>query len=387
MNRIFRHKYTIFSLMAAMAMLMVSATGCIMDNEEPGTPDDEGLMMVSFRVVTPNQTAASRGVTPPDGSGNWGTIDPNDPGTEFDNLLLPNQLKVFITDDQSNSLAEVTMLSLSGPSATGEREYIGFITGDDTFENVQSKGAKLHVIANAGNDLTDTNGEINSDKSFEKSGQGFDAIPMWGVATVQKKPFSEMKKGERFEVQETIWLLRAMAKVEILLKEPIDDNYIQTLTGATLDGVNGSGYLLPLSTNTGWKTVSETKALSYDDSFRPLKKGTETATINATPQDNAIVFYLPDCANPNGDTANELAINVSYTTKETPEGGQPETGTIYFRPYENGTANTTGDPYNIVRNHLYRFTITGIDPNSQLTLQYTVCPWLVPSTVNPPTFE
>lgn len=386
MNRIFRHKYTIFSLMAAMAMLMVSATGCIMDNEEPGTPDDEGLMMVSFRVVTPNQSAASRGVTPPTGTNTWDDAYDNAEGSDFDNMLLRDQFKVIITNNNCtqqvaiiDNIYCVTTTTADGASKT--YEFLGIIN-DANFDDVKKLAdGKLHVIANAGNNATLADGT-----TFQKYGQGLDAIPMWGVQTVD---FSKMTKGERFTVPDPVWLLRAMAKVEILLKEPIADNYIQTLTGATLDGVNGSGFLLPVGSTEGspiWKTVRDTKALSYDDSYRP-NPSKITDPLKANPQDGKIVFYLPECANPNGDTANQLAINVSYKTKETPEDGEPETGTIYFRPYDNGTANTTGDPYNIVRNHLYRFTITGIDPNSQLTLQYTVCPWLVPDPINPPTFE
>lgn len=358
MNRIFRHKYTIFSLMAAMAMLMVSATGCIMDNEEPGTPDDEGLMMVSFRVVTPNQSAASRGITPPTRTDKW---DNNgEAGTDFDNLLLADQLKVFITDDQSNSLAEVTMLSLSGPSSTGEREYIGFITGDDTFTNVHDNGKKLHVIANAGNGLTDTNGEINNDKSFKKSGQGFDAIPMWGVATVN---FNGMTKGERFDAGE-VWLLRAMAKVEIQVS-PDDDNIIDGLNSASLPGVNGTGYLLP----TGWDGIGQTKELSYSASYNPYilnEENKRDLTLSSTGEgkNSKIVFYLPECENPNDD-ANELKIHLTYNTDKTDD--------ILFRAY-GPDGKPTGDPYNIVRNHLYRFTVKATI-SEKIQIICSVTPW------------
>lgn len=385
MNRIFRHKYTIFSLMAAMAMLMVSATGCIMDNEEPGTPDDEGLMMVSFRVVTPNQTAASRGVTPPTGTNTWDDAYDSAEGSDFDNMLLRDQFKVIITNDASAVISEVTMLTRIGSKnedGSWVYDYLGYISGDDAFKKVTESGKKLHVIANAGSDAALADG---TNFSYYTGKNDFDAIPMWGVATVQENPFGDMKKGERFEVKETIWLLRAMAKVEIKLAEGTD-NYITGLTSATLEGVNGSGYLLPVGStaeNPIWKTVSETKALSYDDSFRP--NPATSVNIDAKSQDDkTIVFYLPECINQATAQDKELAINVSYTTKETPEGGQPETGTIYFRPYENGTANTTGDPYNIVRNHLYRFTITGIDPNREFTLNWTVCPMDNLSATIPP---
>lgn len=382
MNRIFRHKYTIFSLMAAMAMLMVSATGCIMDNEEPGTPDDEGLMMVSFRVVTPNQTAASRGVTPPTGTNTWDDAYDSAEGSDFDNMLLRDQFKVIITDNACNVKANVQNLycvtTTTQDGASKTYDFLGVIN-DANFDDVQQLAdGKLHVIANAGNNATLADGT-----AFAKYGQGLDAIPMWGVHTVTN--FKTMKKGERFDAGD-VWLLRAMAKVEIKLAEGTD-NYINGLTSATLEGVNGSGYLLPVGStaeNPIWKTVSETKALSYDDSFRP--NPATSVNIDAKSQDDkTIVFYLPECINQATAQDKELAINVSYTTKETPEGGQPETGTIYFRPYDTTTGKPTdGQPYNIVRNHLYRFTITGIDPNREFTLNWTVCPMDNLSATIPP---
>lgn len=378
MNRIFRHKYTIFSLMAAMAMLMVSATGCIMDKEEPAAPDD-GLMMVSFRVVTPNQTAASRGVTPPDGSGNWGTINPDDPGTEFDNLLLAEQLKVFITDEQSKNLAEVTMLTRTGSQnedGSWVYEYIGFISGDDAFKNVTEKGKKLHVIANA-----DANASLDNDQVFTLSGQestnGFDAIPMWGVKTVTN--FKDMEKGKRFDAGD-VWLLRAMAKVEIIVSEG-DDNIITGLNSASLPNINPSGYLLP----TDWATTTQTKDLTYAASYRPYTSTIATPLI-ANPQDadkKKIVFYLPECENPNGDS--ELRIAVKYSTDDKTDN----TGYLRFIKYDNGKPIEDGTPYNIVRNHLYRYTITGINTveDIKLSINYVVCPFDGNYTIDVPDFN
>ncbi|MDE6544583.1 MAG: hypothetical protein K2L63_00640, partial [Paramuribaculum sp.] len=247
--------------MAAL-MMMVSATGCIMDNEEPGANNgDDGLMMVSFRVVTPNQSAASRS----DNTTSWEDAYESANGSDFDNLLLRDRFKVIITDAGCKEVANVVNLycatSTSADAGATTYDFVGIIA-DAEFDAVKAlTPGKLHIIAN-------TAAELKSDATFTLSGQpddSFNAIPMWGVHTVN---FSGMTKGQRFDAGE-VWLLRAMAKVEILLSND-DDNIITELTNATLPGINTSGYLLPEP----WVTTDETKKLTYKESFRPCPSTT-----------------------------------------------------------------------------------------------------------------
>ena len=354
MNRIFRHKHTVFGLMAAL-MMMVSATGCIMDNEEPGANNgDDGLMMVSFRVVTPNQSAASRS----DNTTSWEDAYESANGSDFDNLLLRDRFKVIITDTDCKEVANVVNLycatSTTDAGAT-TYDFVGIIADAD-FDAVKALTAgKLHIIAN-------TNADFVDEATFTLSGQpgdSFNAIPMWGVHTVD---FSGMTKGQRFDAGE-VWLLRAIAKVEILLSTD-DDNIITALTDATLPGINTSGYLLP----TTWDSTNETKKLTYEQSFRPIESAVTGQLTAAVSQDNKIVFYLPERLNTADD--NELAISVTYTTKD-----GKNTGELRFRDYTDGVA--TGAPYDIVRNHLYRYTVKATENSKpgSLILNLGVCPW------------
>ncbi|MDE7151069.1 MAG: hypothetical protein K2O27_02280 [Candidatus Amulumruptor sp.] len=340
--------------MAAL-MMMVSATACIMDNEEPGANNgDDGLMMVSFRVVTPNQSAASRSDNPT----SWEDAYESANGSDFDNLLLRDRFKVIITDTDCKEVANVVNLycatSTTDAGAT-TYDFVGIIADAD-FDAVKTlKAGKLHIIANTAADLVD-------DATFTLSGQpgdSFNAIPMWGVHTVN---FSGMTKGQRFDAGE-VWLLRAIAKVEILLSTD-DDNIITALTDATLPGINTSGYLLP----TTWDSTNETKKLTYEQSFRPIESAVTGQLTAAVSQDNKIVFYLPERLNTADD--NELAISVTYTTKD-----GKNTGELRFRDYTDGVA--TGAPYDIVRNHLYRYTVKATENSKpgSLILNLGVCPW------------
>lgn len=371
MNRIFRHKYTIFSLMAAMAMLMVSATGCIMDNEEPGTPDDEGLMMVSFRVVTP--MPKSDGASRAD-DGTWGGDYDAEGGSLFDNKLLSEGFKVIITKEDCTPVAEVTRfwcIKTTTESQTNSAVYdfLGFIDNETDFDKVTAlTTGKLHVIANAGPTPT-----LGNDQTFTFSGQestnGFNAIPMWGVHTVTN--FNTMKKGERFDAGE-VWLLRAMAKVEIQVSSD-EDNIIDGLNSASLPGVNGTGYLLP----TGWAAIEATEKLSYDNCFRENTTSTKTAISITEPElVKKIEFYLPECANTN----NSLTLTVNYND------GTNKDGEIKFKPY-GPDGKPTGDPYNIVRNHLYRFTVKATSTDVNMSINWTVCPLYPMGDVTVPDFD
>lgn len=378
MNRIFRHKYTIFSLMAAMAMLMVSATGCIMEKEEPAAPDD-GLMMVSFRVVTP--MPKSDGASRAD-DGTWGGDYEAEGGSLFDNKLLSEGFKVIITQEDCTPVAEVTRFWCIKTTTENETnsaiyDFLGFINNEQDFDKVKALSTgKLHVIANAG-----TNPSLDDATYFTLSGQestnGFDAIPMWGVKTVTN--FNTMEKGKRFDAGD-VWLLRAMAKVEILVSDDAD-NIITGLNSASLPGVNASGYLLP----TGWATTAQTKDLTYAASYRPYTS-TIATTLIAKPQDadkKKIVFYLPECENPNGDS--ELRIAVKYSTDDKTDN----TGDLRFIKYDNGKPIEDDTPYNIVRNHLYRFTVTGINTveDVKLSINYVVCPFDGNYTIVVPDFD
>lgn len=370
MNRIFRHKYTIFSLMAAMAMLMVSATGCIMDNEEPGTPDDEGLMMVSFRVVTP--MPKSDGASRAD-NGTWGGDYDPEGGSPFDNKLLSDGFKVIITQEDCTPVAEVTRFwciktTTENQTKSAVYDFLGFIDNETDFDKIHElkNTGKLHVIANAGTDAS-----LADATSFTYSGQestnGFNAIPMWGVATVD---FSGMTKGERFDAGE-VWLLRAMAKVEIQVS-PDEDNIITGLNSASLPTINASGKLLP----TGWAAIEATEKLSYDNCFRENTTSIKTAISITEPAPvKKIEFYLPECTNTN----NSLTLTVNYND------GTAKDGKIKFQPYDDD-GKPTGAPYNIVRNHLYRFTVKATANDVNMSINWTVCPW-GSASLNVPEFE
>lgn len=373
MNRnLYKHLYAV--LLPAMVLLLA---GCTNGGEDLRPDPDEGAASyMMFRIVAPKTVASkavSRAIPDTDNAVYWGDDYLSETGTAFDNALLRDEFNVFITSDDGTPITRLRNLICIETTVDTDKTVFSFsgeIPQDDV-EILRTNGrAKIHIAANCDSGISLTDG-----LSFSHAGQPsatFSAIPMWGVKSFD---FTTLQPGQNDAGD--IWLLRAMAKVEIVTgtsgNEP---NLITALTSASVANVNMQGYVLPQA----WSTVSDTKTLSFENSLRALSS---VAGISGmTPADDKttdkIVFYLPDTANPDGTAS----ITLNYATSI--KGNESRTDVIKFGKYDNGTA--TGVHYDIVRNHLYRFEVYLNGNSDKLSIRYTVCPWQE-HVVNPPTFD
>lgn len=369
MNRnIYKYLYAV--LLLSLALL---PTGCISDGEGLcPEPDNSATSYITFRVIAPKTMAegtATRTVPEVDNADNWNDNYLPEEGVDFDNALIGNQFNVFITSNNGTQITRLQVLLQNIIDSNDKVEYSfsGKIPQDDV-ETLKTNGnARIHVAANSGSYIPQLNGEL----SFSHAGQPsetFTAIPMWGVGTFN---FTTLQPGNN-DVGE-IWLLRAMAKVEIIIDDTDPGNLITSLTSASVTNANTQGYVLPQA----WSTVANTKELSFEKSLNALPS--VNGISGMAPADNKIVFYLPETANTDGTTA----ITLNYTTSLT--GNESKSNVIKFAKYENGIPSTPN--YDIVRNHLYRFNVSLSGNSEQFEIKYTVCPWNEPHTVNPPTFD
>lgn len=373
MNRkLYKYLYAVLPLALVFLLAGCSDGG---DDLYPD-PDDGTASYVMFRIVAPKTVvskARSRTVPDTDDAAYWGDAYLSDTGTAFDNLLLRDEFNVIITRNDGTPITKLRNL-ICIETAAGTDKVVFSFSGEipqDDVETLKTTGnAKIHIAANCGSGITPDDG-----LSFSHAGQPsatFTAIPMWGVKSFD---FTTLQPGQNDAGE--IWLLRAMAKVEIVIGTSGDEpNFITALTSASVENANMQGYLLPQA----WRTVSDTKALSFENSLRALSSAAEISGM--TPADDkttdTIVFYLPETANPDG----AAAITLNYATSLT--GSESRSDVIKFGKYENGTL--TGTNYDIVRNHLYRFEVFLSGNSDQLSIRYTVCPWQE-HVVNPPTFD
>lgn len=291
----------------------------------------------------------------------WGDNYPNKPGTDYENRIDQLQVVLYSKDNAAYPLYNLWQETSATQDEENTYTFVGNIdtNGDDSPKAGQYK---IMVFANC-EDISEENnlGNLTYQYTYTDS-EAAPAIPMWGVTTATLT----LTPGEREEIGD-IDLLRAVAKVEVLLQNNNDTQGF-SLTGVTISTANTQGYCLPLD----YDKVTETAALHREEAtnittFHPYTGGTPQKDLAFINNNGTYTLYLPEYDNTgNGITPATLSVTVAD------ENDQQDTYPLAFKPYTNG--RPTGEAYDIVRNHLYRYTITKID-NGQLTVQHQVMPW------------
>lgn len=321
-------KWILHSLLVG--MLGILSASCSREADEPTMG---GKVQVKFIIALDSPSAASRAT--------WGDyVDREDIANEFDNRINPNQLFVNLTLDGK----EYTVRNLLYWQATEENiyEFVGEVEGVVTA--IEKATVRIEVYANC----------ISGQETFTTN---VAYIPMWGVqtATISLTP------GTLTELEEPIYLLRAMAKVEITMA---DKDY--TLTNVTLNKYNTIGNYLPSRA----ADVDNTTDLHYDNEdgycFNP--NTSEGTNLEFTVTNNHLVFYLPEVAN----TVGQGELKMTVTLKKGDEiVNWIMDPSLYFRTYADGNATNT-TPFDVVRNHWYQYTITEVSDEVTKELKYDV---------------
>lgn len=249
------------------------------------------------------------------------------------NLDSEDGLQVFVYDLQGALLGEV----INKEVRKIDTNTYSF-NGNLEIDNLQSSTlpCRLMVYANC----------IESNETFEQS---VEYIPMWGV----KETTLQLAKGELTKLTEPIYLLRAMAKVEVKLDASIAEDF--DLTSVVVDKYNSTGNVLPSFT-----TLQDTELMDDQSVFNPNASLVENAlAFNEVEGEETFFIYLPEYQNVGEDvTPAEMKVvidGIEYT--------------LHFKDY------TDDSPFNIVRNHYYQYTITGVNGGVELELNYQVENW------------
>lgn len=291
----------------------------------------------------------------------WGDDYDSQAGEGYENRIDQLQVVLYSKDNAAYPLHNLWQETSSTQDEENTYTFVGNIdtNGDDSPKAGQYK---IMVFANC-EDISEENNLGNLTYQYTYTDSEADpAIPMWGVTTTTLN----LTPGEREEIG-NIDLLRAVAKVEVQLQDNNDTQGF-SLTGVTISTANTQGYCLPLD----YDKVRTTAALNREEetditTFHPYPNSATTTDLAFTNDgNNTYTLYLPEYDNGTGNTPATLSVTVADGD------GQEETYTLEFKNYTNG--QPTGEAYNIVRNHLYRYTITKID-NGQLTVQHQVMPW------------
>lgn len=315
---------------------------------------DGSTAQVAFTLKLDKAQPATRATT-------WGDDYDSQAGEGYESRI--DQLQVVLYSEDNTAYPLHNLWQETSATQEGGQDTYTFVGSIDTNDASSPRAGtyKIMVFANC-TDLT--NNETNlGNLAYTYTYNNSPAIPMWGVTTAELT----LAPGERQELTDGIDLLRAVAKVEVQLQDN-DDTQGFSLTGVTISTANTQGYCLPLD----YDKVETTAALNREEetgitTFHPYPNSATTTDLAFTNDgNNTYTLYLPEYDNGTDNTLATLTVTVAD------EDNQPETYTIEFKNYTNG--QPTGKAYNIVRNHLYRYTITKID-NGQLTVQHQVKPW------------
>lgn len=315
---------------AALLSLLLLAS-CSRNDEVAVAEGEEGKVYVTLTLSINGEEVGSRAT--------WNSEqDTDEEGVGWENKI--DDLQILIYDDADEYVGTVEDLFASNS------QYVGTLSGT----NWQSGTYKFVVLAN----FTASNTRL-ADLASIHYNQNAEYIPMWGVL---KSQFT-FAAGERTNIG-SIDLLRAMAKVEVNFAESFPSDY--EIGAITISPYNTQGYCLPA----GYESVETTGALDREEagtaySFNPLAASASTSSLTFTEENGKYYIYLPEYENTETNAA-KIKVTVNGETYE-----------LEFKDYENG-APKEGTQYDIVRNHIYRYTITGVN-DGKLVIKYKAMLW------------
>ena len=323
-------KTTSLHIAFAALLSLLSFASCSRNDEVAVAEGEEGKVYVTLTLSINGEEVGSRADWLPE-------QNTDQPGVGWENEI--NDLQILIYDDADEYVGTVEDLFASNS------QYVGTLSGT----NWQSGTYKFVVLAN----FTASNTKL-ADLAAITYNQNAKYIPMWGVL----KSYFNFAAGERTNI-ESIDLLRAMAKVEVSFSDDFPtDEY--TIGDITLSPYNKQGYCVPA----GYASVETTGALDREEagaaySFNPLTS-VSTSSLTFTGENGKYYIYLPEYDNSTKPAKIQVTVN-------------GETSDLEFKDYENG-APKEGTQYDIVRNHIYRYTITGVN-DGKLIIKYKAMPW------------
>ncbi|MBO7198550.1 MAG: hypothetical protein J6V26_00790 [Alistipes sp.] len=336
-------------MMIAMAGLVLVACNSIYEFGDCPSFDEPHSVSFVLAIDPPGTTRAA-----------WGDSEPSDEiGTGFENRILPESLRVEIYTADNSYVGEVEELVYWPISEDGNRYQfqgkvpVALLDSAASLPVGTTPNYKFMVFANC-----DRGDNASITYEFDDLDFTSGAIPMWGV----KQADITNLLNDRVQQLGTISLLRAVAKVEIIVDEALSGC---TINEASINYHNRQGYVLP----TGWDTAVSTTSLDRDGVFRGYRSiHTLPHSFVEVEAGRKFVFYLPEYDNTLfADYEAKVSVNVNYNATQL---NFPDA--LQFKNYENG--KPMGEAANIVRNTIYRFRITQINSGG-LVLNYEVADW------------
>lgn len=381
-----RHNITKNILHGLASLLLLSGfpalTSCSSDDEMPESVKQKTGSKMKFRLRVPS---TSKSVTR---SENWGNIN-DDSGDDFENTIKNVNPNLFIeTGGGIVKAGEFTNITFK-PISSGNTYITYEVTGDLTTyypeDQIAGKDIRLMIEANTNTTGYDINPSLKHIVRGLADATTCTAIPMWGVATMTMPARDENGKYTIPE-ENSITLLRAAAKVVVnfdMTSENLTNRSVN-LTKLEINHMAAEAYALPSK----WNKIDNTTNLGTDECFNPVQEsgweytnlgqtGFEIISTDIENDTHQMYFYLPETPNMESseDITEPLALTVHYERDGVKED---KTGTVYFHNGDDVT--TTADNQgatreDIIRNHIYEFTITGVADSFKPEVKLCIKKW------------
>lgn len=353
-----------------MALAALSLVACSQDADSDDT--QKNIVSVYFTLsvneAEASVAAKSRSTAPPEGTGTWQRYDPKGKADDYENAIDVDKLNVYFYKVDGTYAGKVDdMTAYRDETKKNVYHIVGEMGIDESnLINNQFTGrmvvyANMDTPSNSSWSSTSTD-ILGQSYSFNPSSPTY--IPMWGV----RKVSFTATPGTQQQLDD-VYMLRAVAKVTVQLDETIMKDW--TIESITMNRWNNKGYCLP-----SWvDNLDDTQALSFNQSENVYNA---TDVLQTTPLDFTTAtastasknLYLPEYDNTStGVTPATISVKLRK-----PDGtSEGQTYTLQFVKYDDKDA-PTGTPYDIVRNHWYKYTIYK-NAERTLSVKLTVRKW------------
>ncbi len=448
-------------ILVAGAILALSLTGCVSEDSPcpPGESGDDGkAVTLRFTVVTRSADNVRSANAAPDGNGSTQSraddCYDDQSGTPAENFINTADCQFLLFDADRKLLRPI----FPEVTATENTEYtlysVKATITDPYFENAVKEAGddgnvKFYIMVIANTHSENFNGQylsyspgVTTISDLAAQGKTFDLPPrrdqwnnisIWQPSTnISDKKFIPMSGIQEFDVRASllkttsddapldlsttgtdkdIYMLRAMAKIEVVDKIDMPDVYDPDLQRTVVEKVELVGFytkgnILPSVGQEGqWpnyvtKQVTGPTVPELGYYTNPVAYSQEYASNN---DDNNILMFFEDKI-ASREHHNGYPVYSAYVTEydRTSVGNLVKPYIVvtvvnsgddvsYFKElkldkYEDGAPVGTGIEA-LLRNHIYRYEITGVASDiNMITVNYTVCDWDM-HEVDIPTFE
>ena len=308
-------------------------------------------------------------------------------GDTYENKINLDKLQVFLFNAQGIYMGEVGGLTLSPSTSSNTYTFTGEVTvnGANVTTSGNSKVLDNYTIMVVANYEGYVNGNLAVTQNYlfdyiaenyrpTAQGTATSYIPMWGMLKVDIPLY-----GDRDDVVPAnvgpIYMLRSLAKIEVNLASTLDASY--KITSATLNKHNQAAYLLPsVPSNSTYFAQENTSAFYTEACINPASRANGANLSFNQKSDRQWFIYVPEYDN---DGSLQIALGLANGNKDITN--TLPSNIIYLNEYSEGEKTDT--PIEIVRNHIYRYTITTVNDGIDLEFTLNVAPWtLVEKTID-----